>query len=184
MPSRAQEQPFTCQTVVASKNLATTRHNTRSKGKSVSSHSITFIGNHCTDKMASIRRNDTLHRRHGWHRCCNYKSRPSKLEADGSKLNARKFKIVKRIFLASSFDRWRKLRSSLKLTDSSLAWHLMEAHENGECITCRLVKLNAFRLDLILYVDKNLYLGYNLELVLLHSFSENSCSLESRSRST
>ncbi|GFO25820.1 hypothetical protein PoB_005232500 [Plakobranchus ocellatus] len=86
--------------------------------------------------MASIRRNNTLHRRHI---CYKYKCRPVKLDRMQNELNEKRHRIVRQVFLASSFDRWRKLRSTLKLKDSSLAWHLMEAHEKGECSSCRQV---------------------------------------------
>ena len=84
-----------------------------------------------TDKMASIRRTDTLHKRLT-------KVRPGKTERERivKRQEAYKWRDARRVYLADSFDRWRKLRSSLKLKDSSLAWHLMEAHEKRKCESC------------------------------------------------
>ncbi|XP_005092205.1 uncharacterized protein LOC101861939 [Aplysia californica] len=81
--------------------------------------------------MASIRRTDIMHKRLS-------KGRPAKNERDRiiKRQEAYKWRDARRVYLADSFDRWRKLRSTLKLKDSSLAWHLMEAHEKGQCASC------------------------------------------------
>ncbi|CAL1543893.1 unnamed protein product, partial [Lymnaea stagnalis] len=85
-----------------------------------------------TDKMATIRRTDIIQKKFS-------KGRPAKSERERTnrRQEAYKWRDARRIYLASSFDRWRKLRSTLKLKDSSLAWHLMEAHEKGPCSLCR-----------------------------------------------
>ncbi|CAG5130868.1 unnamed protein product [Candidula unifasciata] len=82
--------------------------------------------------MASIRRTDIMQKKYS-------KGRPAKSERDKiyKRQEVYKWRDLRRVYLASSFDRWRKLRSSLKLKDSSLAWHLMEAHEKGYCTFCR-----------------------------------------------
>ena len=82
--------------------------------------------------MASIRRTDIMHKRLT-------KGRPV-LKTDRERINKRqeayKWRDARRVYLADSFDRWRKLRASMKLKDSSLAWHLMEAHGKSQCATC------------------------------------------------
>lgn len=87
-----------------------------------------------TDKMATIRRTDIIQKKFS-------KGRPPK--TDRERINRRqeayKWRDARRVYLASSFDRWRKLRSTLKMKDSSLAWHLMEAHEKSSCSLCRYV---------------------------------------------
>lgn len=88
-----------------------------------------------TDKMASIRRTDIMQKKYP-------KIRPGKSERERlyKRHEAFRWRDTRRVFLAGSFDRWRKLRSALKLKDSSLAWHLMEAHEKGHCTLCRWVE--------------------------------------------
>ncbi|KAH9488030.1 hypothetical protein Btru_066721 [Bulinus truncatus] len=82
--------------------------------------------------MATIRRTDIIQKKYS-------KGRPAKPERERlqKRQEAYKWRDARRIYLASSFDRWRKLRSTLKMKDSSLAWHLMEAHEKSQCSYCR-----------------------------------------------
>uniref|UniRef100_A0A2C9LKL6 Uncharacterized protein n=1 Tax=Biomphalaria glabrata TaxID=6526 RepID=A0A2C9LKL6_BIOGL len=82
--------------------------------------------------MATIRRTDIIQKKYS-------KGRPakSKREITHKRQEAYRWRDARRVYLASSFDRWRKLRSTLKLKDYSLAWHLMEAHEKSQCSLCR-----------------------------------------------
>ncbi|ESO86493.1 hypothetical protein LOTGIDRAFT_235314 [Lottia gigantea] len=50
---------------------------------------------------------------------------------------AYKKRDASRVYLASSYERWKRLGGQLGLKDSSLAWHLMEAHANN-CDECGL----------------------------------------------
>ena len=84
-----------------------------------------------TDKMASIRRTDIMHRR-----LSKGRHSTTKREKILKRQEAYKWRDTRRVYLADSFDRWRKLRCSLNLKDSSLAWHLMEAHGKSQCASC------------------------------------------------
>ncbi|XP_041369792.1 uncharacterized protein LOC121383761 [Gigantopelta aegis] len=52
---------------------------------------------------------------------------------------AYKWRDARRVYLAGSFDRWKRLRSKLGLKDSRLAWHLLEAHVN-HCVECGMME--------------------------------------------
>ncbi|KAL8623220.1 hypothetical protein ACOMHN_041912 [Nucella lapillus] len=83
--------------------------------------------------MATLKRNDIL-RKH------TNRGRPPKpvKERQLKQRAAYQWRDARRIYLAGSFERWRKLKTHLRLVkDSSLAWHLLETHDKGcnECST-------------------------------------------------
>lgn len=82
-------------------------------------------------KMATVKRGDILHKNTS-------RGRPPKpdKERKQKQRQAYQWRDARRVYLAGSFERWRKLRGRLQLKDSSLAWHLLETHDKG-CDRCR-----------------------------------------------
>ena len=100
-----------------------------------------------TDKMATLKRSDIL-RKHS------SRGRPPKPEKERQlkQRAAYQWRDARRIYLAGSFERWRKLRSRLQLKDSSLAWHLLETHDKG-CYNCRYIFRHYNVLSFLFIVD-------------------------------
>ncbi|XP_050396900.1 uncharacterized protein LOC126815353 [Patella vulgata] len=69
--------------------------------------------------------------------------RPPKCDTDKRQRQQEAYKKrdASRVYLASSYDRWKRLGGKLGLKDSSLAWHLMEAHATN-CDECGLTEDN------------------------------------------
>ena len=147
-PCHSCQLPLTCLPMTRTDTLAPSTHAHR--GSSFHPVFPTFSPQpkrQQTDKMATLKRSDIL-RKHS------SRGRPPKPEKERQlkQRAAYQWRDARRIYLAGSFERWRKLRSRLQLKDSSLAWHLLETHDKG-CYNCRYTFRHYTVLSLLCTVD-------------------------------